>query len=57
MVSFECTNKDCDNANVAYNFLGNPETAECGGCKTVLIGTDLREDPEVPSMMLGDLIG
>jgi hypothetical protein len=54
MVTFECTNKDCDNANVSYNFLGNPETALCGGCKEHLIGTDLREDPKVPSMIVDD---
>ena len=46
MVTFECKNKDCDNKNVAYNFLGNPETAMCGGCKATLIATDSRPDPE-----------
>jgi len=49
MVTFECTNTDCDNANVAYNFLGNPETAMCGGCKATLVATDERPDPEIPS--------
>ena len=46
MVTFECTNKDCDNKNVAYNFLGNLETAMCGGCKATLVATDSRTDPE-----------
>jgi hypothetical protein len=45
MVTFECKNTDCDNSNVAYNFLGNLETAMCGGCKNVLTAKDLRDDP------------
>lgn len=47
MITFKCTKKDCPNKDIEYNFLGNPETAECGGCKTVLNGTDLRDDPEL----------
>jgi hypothetical protein len=46
MVTFKCITDDCINKDVAYNFLGNPETAMCGGCKTILEATDLRDDPE-----------
>lgn len=48
MITYKCTKKDCPNKDVEYNFLGSNETAECGGCKTILKGTDLREDPEFP---------
>jgi hypothetical protein len=47
MVTFVCTEKDCPNENVTYNFFGNPETAMCGGCKQTLVASDLRDDPEV----------
>jgi hypothetical protein len=47
MVTFKCTDKNCVNKEVEYNFLGNPETAMCGGCKTTLLATDLRPDPEI----------
>jgi hypothetical protein len=57
MITIICTTEDCANEDVQYNFLGNPPFVECGGCKERLIGTDLREDPEVPPMMLGDLVG
>lgn len=46
MITYKCTKKDCPNKDVEYNFFGNSETAECGGCKSVLVGTNLREDPE-----------
>ena len=46
MVTFTCVNDECDNANIDYNFLGNPETALCGGCKETLTATDERPDPE-----------
>ena len=49
MVTFKCTIAGCNNKDVEYNFLGNPETAQCGGCKSTLVGTDLRPDPEIPS--------
>lgn len=49
MVTFKCTNKDCDNANVTYNFEGFLETALCGGCKATLQATDSRPDPEAPT--------
>lgn len=47
MITYKCTKKDCPNKDVKYNSLGDTATAECGGCKTILIGTDLREDPEI----------
>jgi hypothetical protein len=46
MVTFTCTVKDCANENIDYNFLGNPDVAECGSCKAVLEPKDLRDDPE-----------
>ena len=52
MITFICSKNSCANKNVTYNFLGNPETAECGGCKATLIGTDLRPDPELPPSTL-----
>lgn len=55
MITFKCTNKNCINVDVFYNFLGDSATAECGGCKTILIGTDLRPDPEMPTLNIGEL--
>lgn len=46
MVTFLCINEECANKDVVYNFLGNPETAMCGGCKKTLTATDERPDPE-----------
>jgi hypothetical protein len=46
MITFLCNEVGCANEGVTYNFLGDPETAVCGGCKAILIGTDLRDDPE-----------
>ena len=57
MITIICLTEDCANKDIEYNFIGNPEFVECGGCKEHLIGTDLREDPEVTSMIFGDLIG
>jgi hypothetical protein len=47
MVTFTCKEKGCANEKVNYNFLGNPETAECGGCGVILKAKDLRDDPEI----------
>jgi hypothetical protein len=47
MVTFKCTKKDCANKDVEYNFLGNPENAQCGGCETILEPKDSRPDPEL----------
>jgi hypothetical protein len=49
MVTFTCNVKECANENVEYNYLGNPEFAECGGCKAILEAKDLREDPQLPT--------
>ena len=46
MVTFKCIQDDCVSKDVEFNFLGNPELAQCGGCKETLIATDLRDDPE-----------
>ena len=50
MVTFTCKVKDCPNEKVQYNFLGNPENAECGGCHAILEANDLRDDPEAIDM-------
>jgi hypothetical protein len=47
MVTFKCNSDKCANKNVDYNFIGNPETAMCGGCKETLVASDLRDDPEL----------
>lgn len=59
MVTFKCIADDCVNKDIEYNFIGNPETAECGGCKTILEAYDLREDPELPqsTFLLGEVNG
>jgi len=46
MVTFKCEQDECANKEFAYNFIGNPEYAMCGGCKETLIGFDLRDDPD-----------
>jgi hypothetical protein len=46
MVTFKCEADGCANKDVEYNFLGNLETAMCGGCKETLTAADLRPDPE-----------
>jgi hypothetical protein len=45
MVTFTCNEKDCNNEGIDYNFFGEPETAQCGGCKAILEAKDLRPDP------------
>jgi hypothetical protein len=47
MVTFKCKVADCANKDVEYNFLGNPKTAMCGGCKQTLDATDFRPDLEL----------
>jgi len=47
MVTFKCVQDNCANKDVEYNFLGNPETAMCGGCKQTLVASDFRNDPKV----------
>jgi hypothetical protein len=38
MSVFICTVKDCPNKNVSYDFGDeSPESAQCGGCKTILL--------------------
>jgi hypothetical protein len=56
MITFECDKDGCDNKDVAYNFLGNPPFAECGGCKTILTGVNERPDPEVETPRFRALI-
>jgi hypothetical protein len=45
MVTLICTTEECANENIVYNFFGNPEFVECGGCKAILDPKDLRDDP------------
>jgi len=52
MITFTCHKDECANKEVEYNFLGNPSTAECGGCKSILTGTNERPDPELPEETL-----
>jgi hypothetical protein len=47
MITFKCTKKDCRNKDIEYNFFGDDNKAECGGCKSILTGTDLRQDPVI----------
>jgi hypothetical protein len=49
MITYTCNGKDCPNKEIEYNFFGESPTAECGGCKATLVGTDLRPDPEIPA--------
>jgi hypothetical protein len=46
MVTFKCIEQECVNKDIDYNFVGNVEVAECGGCKAILQAKDLRHDPE-----------
>ena len=54
MVTFKCDLADCANKGVEYNFLGNPEIAECGGCQTMLEAYDQRPDPEPTPFPIGE---
>lgn len=46
MITFKCITNDCSNKDVEYNFFGDSETVECGGCKSIIVGINLRPDPE-----------
>jgi len=50
MVTFKCEADGCANKDVEYNFLGNLETAMCGGCKETLTAANLRPDPETQEL-------
>jgi hypothetical protein len=49
MISFKCSNQECSSKEVEYNFYGNPATAVCGSCTTVLVGYNEQPDPEIPA--------
>jgi hypothetical protein len=53
MIDFECNEQSCPNKDVEYCFLGNPVTAICGGCNSLLTGTNERPDPELPENTFG----
>jgi hypothetical protein len=36
MVKFICTETECPNKDIEYNFVDGYETAQCGGCQTIL---------------------
>jgi len=55
MVTVTCANSKCVSNGVAFNFAGNPETVECGGCHEMLTATDLRDDPELPQMVFPEV--
>jgi len=52
MVSVKCVTKSCDLYDINFNIVGNHDQVECGGCAAKLPATDLRPDPEVPSLFL-----
>jgi ribosomal protein S27E len=52
MVSVTCTKKDCANADILFNVLGDHKTVECGGCGSQLKATDKRPDPVVEELTL-----
>jgi hypothetical protein len=54
MINFKCVSDSCVNKDVEYNFLGYSEFAECGGCKTNLIGYNPQPDPELQQFVTGD---
>lgn len=47
MIEFTCTNKSCPSNEILNTFLGNPKEALCGGCSSILIGTNERPDPKI----------
>jgi hypothetical protein len=49
MIDFTCTTESCKNQGIVNAFLGNPKEALCGGCSSILIGTNERPDPEIPA--------
>jgi hypothetical protein len=55
MITFKCSVKSCPNRDVEYNFLGDPNFAECGGCKTNLTGYNPQPDPELQQYIIGDV--
>jgi hypothetical protein len=55
MIEFVCSKNDCSNKDVVYKFLGFDATAECGGCKEILTGTNETPDPEIQVQVPGVL--
>jgi hypothetical protein len=47
MIDFQCNKEDCVNSGIKYQSLGNSSWAECGGCKSILTGTNERPDPVI----------
>jgi hypothetical protein len=50
MVTVTCTNEACVSHAIEWNFAGNPDVVECGGCHEMLTPTDLRDDPPMPQL-------
>jgi len=46
MIVFVCETKDCVNKGKAVEFLGEPESAYCTGCDTVLLPVTITEPVE-----------
>jgi len=48
MVKFICNEQDCPNAGIEYFFVNGYDTAECGGCKTMLEPQEtIMKEPEI----------
>jgi hypothetical protein len=54
MVTIVCETDACPQKGIETNFVGFPDTVECGGCHEMLTPTDHREDPEMPQMVFAD---
>ena len=50
MVTFKCEIENCTQKDVAIDFMGEIEQAQCGGCGITLVSFDLRNDPELPEI-------
>jgi hypothetical protein len=50
MIDFQCTKEECPNFGISYQCFGSSSWAECGGCKSILEGTNERPDPIVPEI-------
>jgi hypothetical protein len=51
MVTFKCIEDNCSQKDMAIDFLGEIAEAECGGCGITITSFDLRNDPELPTLI------
>jgi hypothetical protein len=47
MIDFTCMNDSCSSKEIKNTFLGNPKEAVCGGCGSVLVGSNEQADPKI----------